>query len=102
MRILSPHELQNQFPLSQDSFDFIQKSRRQAIDTLHGKNKKLALLVGPCSIHDPKVALARHRPGRVGDAGAARVAARHADAGRTPAALGRAGATVDEHRHAPA
>ena len=57
MRILSPHELHHQFPLPQDSFAFIQESRRQAIDILHGKSEKIALLVGPCSIHDPKLAI---------------------------------------------
>jgi 3-deoxy-7-phosphoheptulonate synthase len=57
MRIFSPEELQKQFPLPQDSFSFIQESRQQAIDILHRKTKKLALLVGPCSIHDPELAL---------------------------------------------
>lgn len=57
MHILSPHELQSEFPLSQDRSAFIQSARRQAIATLHQKNNKIALLVGPCSIHDPNVAL---------------------------------------------
>lgn len=57
MRILSPLELHHQFPLSHDRSLFIQFARQQAFDILNKKSKKLALLVGPCSIHDPKVAL---------------------------------------------
>lgn len=57
MRIVSPLELYNQFPLSHEGSHFVKSARQQTFDILNKKSKKLALLVGPCSIHDPKVAL---------------------------------------------
>lgn len=57
MDMLSPLDIRTTLPLSKDSLAFIQKARNTAIDIMQKKTRKLALLVGPCSIHDPETAL---------------------------------------------
>lgn len=57
MRILSPLEIRSQFPLNIDSALFIQKARLQAANIVLKKSNKIAILVGPCSIHDPDLAI---------------------------------------------
>lgn len=57
MRIPTPFEIRTQFPLSHQAAALIQKSRKTAADIVQRKNKQVALLVGPCSIHDPDLAL---------------------------------------------
>jgi 3-deoxy-7-phosphoheptulonate synthase len=57
MRIPSPHELHTQLPLSQQGSAFLENARKQAVHIFQKKSKKRALLIGPCSIHDPLPAL---------------------------------------------
>ncbi len=57
MRILSPSDIRNTLPLSPRSLSFIQNARKEAANIILNKTKKFALLVGPCSIHDPQTAL---------------------------------------------
>lgn len=54
MRILSPSDIRDQFPLTSSAF--IQNARRRAAEIVQRKHNKIALLVGPCSIHDPALA----------------------------------------------
>lgn len=57
MRILSPSQIRNQFLPSFETSEFIQKARKLSAEIVERKSNKIALLVGPCSIHDPSVAL---------------------------------------------
>ncbi|ODV96663.1 hypothetical protein PACTADRAFT_38887 [Pachysolen tannophilus NRRL Y-2460] len=52
-----PDLLQHEFPLSQKSEKTILNGREEACDILNGKDDRLIIVVGPCSIHDPKAAL---------------------------------------------
>ncbi len=54
----TPAELTAQFPLSDAVSEHILQSRRQVEDILSGKDdKRLLVVVGPCSIHDPEAAI---------------------------------------------
>lgn len=48
----SPQTIKNQLPISNKQTDFIHHSRLQIQDILEGKDQRLLLIVGPCSIHD--------------------------------------------------
>lgn len=52
-----PDLLQSQYPLSEKSRKNIVEGRDQACDILNGKDDRLLIVIGPCSIHDPKAAL---------------------------------------------
>jgi 3-deoxy-7-phosphoheptulonate synthase len=53
----SPSELKSLIPASSEDLCFIQKSRSLTKRILEKKEKKLAILVGPCSIHNEESAL---------------------------------------------
>jgi 3-deoxy-7-phosphoheptulonate synthase len=55
--LLRPSELIEQFPLDAAMAKHIFESRQIAQEILHGKNDRLLVVVGPCSIHDPESAL---------------------------------------------
>lgn len=48
-RLISPHDLKRKFPPP----SFPSQARKSAERILFGKENRLAVLVGPCSIHDP-------------------------------------------------
>ncbi len=54
MRIPSPLDIRNELPFSNL---FIAEARKSAERILRREDGRLALLVGPCSIHDPETAL---------------------------------------------
>lgn len=53
----APDLLQHEFPLTEASKKNILKGREEACDILNGKDDRLIIVIGPCSIHDPKAAL---------------------------------------------
>ncbi len=55
--IIAPADLRQVFPLSDEGSGFVSDSREQIKNILHGKDPRLMVVVGPCSIHDPKAAL---------------------------------------------
>lgn len=55
-RIISPSELIDELPISPLQEKFIQESRRAIENILSGKDSRLLLIIGPCSIHDLKSA----------------------------------------------
>ena len=57
MHIPSPVEIRNEFPISDGARLFLADSRDSAKRILQREDPRLALLVGPCSIHNPVVAL---------------------------------------------
>jgi 3-deoxy-7-phosphoheptulonate synthase len=55
--IIAPTDLRQVFPISDAGSEFVSSSRDQIKNILHGKDPRLMVVVGPCSIHDPKGAL---------------------------------------------
>ncbi|KAF5097463.1 hypothetical protein DV451_003809 [Geotrichum candidum] len=52
-----PDLLQHEIPMSQKSHNRVLKGRDDAHNVLTGTDDRLIVVVGPCSIHDPKAAL---------------------------------------------
>jgi 3-deoxy-7-phosphoheptulonate synthase len=55
--LVSPAQLAQQIPLQQHSADFIINSRKTIENIIDGKDKRLLVIIGPCSIHDPQAAM---------------------------------------------
>jgi len=55
--LVSPAELANQIPLDQATADFILESRKQIENIITGKDDRLLVVIGPCSIHDTEAAI---------------------------------------------
>ena len=55
--IIAPADLRQVFPISGAGSEFVSTSRDQIKNILHCKDPRLMVVVGPCSIHDPKAAL---------------------------------------------
>ncbi|MBL7685934.1 MAG: 3-deoxy-7-phosphoheptulonate synthase [Deltaproteobacteria bacterium] len=53
----SPNEIQKQLPASEKSLQTIAQGRQHIKNILDGKDSRLFVVIGPCSIHDPKAAL---------------------------------------------
>jgi 3-deoxy-7-phosphoheptulonate synthase len=54
-----PDLLQSEIPQSQKSRETVLKGRNETVEVVQGKDKngRLLVVIGPCSIHDPKAAL---------------------------------------------
>ena len=46
-----------ELPISEAAADLVETTRHQIADLVHGRDKRLLTIIGPCSIHDPKAAL---------------------------------------------
>ncbi len=55
--IIAPTDLRQVFPMSEKSGTCVSNSRAAITRILKGEDKRLMVVVGPCSIHDPKGAL---------------------------------------------
>lgn len=55
--LITPQELKQKLPLSPQLAAQIEQSRKEIADIIHKKEDKLLVVIGPCSIHDPKAAL---------------------------------------------
>jgi len=55
--IIAPSDLRQVFPLSTESGACVSSSRAAINRILRGEDRRLMVVVGPCSIHDPKGAL---------------------------------------------
>lgn len=55
--LLSPAILLEEFPITAEAAELVANTRQQASEIIHGKNDRLIVVVGPCSIHDPKAAV---------------------------------------------
>ncbi|GCE97406.1 3-deoxy-7-phosphoheptulonate synthase [Zygosaccharomyces mellis] len=51
-----PDLLQHELPVSEKGHKTIVKAREEVCDILSGKDDRLVIVIGPCSIHDPKAA----------------------------------------------
>ena len=57
MHLPRPKEIKHYLPLSERQRRFVEKSRTSVRHLLSGKDPRLALVIGPCSIHDTDSAL---------------------------------------------
>jgi 3-deoxy-7-phosphoheptulonate synthase len=55
--LISPAELIDELPCSEAMSDTVARARTRLHGILHGSDKRLAVVIGPCSIHDPVAAL---------------------------------------------
>lgn len=55
--LLSPAILEEDLPLSEAGAALVHRARREIGDILAGRDDRLLVVVGPCSIHDPAAAL---------------------------------------------
>jgi 3-deoxy-7-phosphoheptulonate synthase len=55
--IIAPADLRQVFPQTDEASGFVSASRDQIKNILKGKDPRLMVVVGPCSIHDPKGAI---------------------------------------------
>lgn len=55
--LLSPEIIRDEFPLTERAGEVTYEHRRQIHQILHGADDRLLVIIGPCSIHDPKAAL---------------------------------------------
>lgn len=55
--VSTPAQVQNELPLSEAAAQSVVAARRAIQDVLHGRDERLLVVVGPCSIHDPRAAL---------------------------------------------
>jgi len=52
--VLAPEELHREYPITDQASDTVHHTRQAIHDILHGNSDRLMVIVGPCSIHDPK------------------------------------------------
>ena len=55
--LASPAQLAEEIPLSTATADFIMQSRKDIEAVISGKDKRLLVIIGPCSIHDTTAAI---------------------------------------------
>jgi 3-deoxy-7-phosphoheptulonate synthase len=55
--LIAPADLKQVLPLAEESAEFVAKSRAQVQDILWNRDPRMMVVIGPCSIHDPKAAL---------------------------------------------
>ncbi|MEK9727625.1 MAG: 3-deoxy-7-phosphoheptulonate synthase [Candidatus Margulisiibacteriota bacterium] len=55
--ITSPETLKNSLQISNSTSDFVISSRERISNIIHGKDHRLLVIVGPCSIHDTDAAI---------------------------------------------
>lgn len=56
-QLLPPVALLEKYPASQVAVETVKSARQRAHEIIHGKDDRLLVVIGPCSIHDPKAAL---------------------------------------------
>ncbi|HBC6051508.1 3-deoxy-7-phosphoheptulonate synthase [Proteus mirabilis] len=54
--LVTPETLANELPISQEIISNITSARQRIEAILTGEDKRLLVIIGPCSIHDPKAA----------------------------------------------
>jgi 3-deoxy-7-phosphoheptulonate synthase len=55
--LLSPALLRHEFPVDEHTADTVTGARADVVDILDGRDDRLVVVVGPCSVHDPAAAL---------------------------------------------
>jgi 3-deoxy-7-phosphoheptulonate synthase len=57
VELAPPARLLGELPLGTDRAKAVVKARGEVTEVLHGRDPRLMVVVGPCSVHDPKAAL---------------------------------------------
>ena len=55
--LISPETLKEHLPLSETASENVTNARKEIQQILVGKDQRLLVIVGPCSIHDPEAAI---------------------------------------------
>ena len=55
--VSAPSAVQRELPITAAAIQTVESTRREIQDVLAGRDDRLLVIVGPCSIHDPKAAL---------------------------------------------
>ena len=55
--LIAPADLKQVLPLSDEDAEFVAEARAQVKDILWNRDPRMMVVIGPCSIHDPKAAL---------------------------------------------
>ncbi len=55
--LVPPVELQRRLPISDTLADHVVQSRNTIVDILEGRDERMMLIIGPCSIHDEDAAI---------------------------------------------
>ena len=55
--LVAPEALLEELPLSDEQADVVLRGRREVHAILDGRDDRLLVVVGPCSVHDPEAAL---------------------------------------------
>lgn len=56
-QVLPPIALLEKYPASEQAAALVKQTRHEAHNIIHGKDDRLLVVIGPCSIHDPKAAI---------------------------------------------
>ncbi|MDO4626537.1 MAG: 3-deoxy-7-phosphoheptulonate synthase AroG [Pasteurellaceae bacterium] len=56
-QLLAPIALLERFPVSERAYELVATTREKTHNIIHGKDDRLLVVIGPCSIHDPEAAL---------------------------------------------
>ena len=56
MEVVAPEQVRSEYPITDTAADTIYQTRKQIQDILEGKDDRLLIIIGPCSIHDPQAA----------------------------------------------
>ena len=54
--LIAPQQLRSEFPITDTAAKTVFETRRAVHDILRGRDDRLLVVVGPCSIHDPEAA----------------------------------------------
>ncbi|MBA3865945.1 MAG: 3-deoxy-7-phosphoheptulonate synthase [Solirubrobacterales bacterium] len=57
VELVPPEKLLEELPLGPELAKAVVRGREEVVDVLHGKDPRLLVVVGPCSVHDPEAAL---------------------------------------------
>ena len=53
----APDTITGEIPLTERSAELVTRARKEVEAVIHGRDRRLLVIVGPCSIHDPAAAL---------------------------------------------
>jgi 3-deoxy-7-phosphoheptulonate synthase len=57
VELAPPERLLEELSLGEERAKVVIRGRQEIVDVLHGRDPRLMVVVGPCSVHDPKAAL---------------------------------------------
>ena len=57
VELAPPERLLEELPLGGERAEAVIRARKEVVNVLHGLDSRLMVVVGPCSVHDPKAAL---------------------------------------------